>query len=173
MIVQACLNGSRAADYHPEVPRTPDQVARDGAACLRAGAAELHLHPRGIEGRESLDPAVQAATVRAVRAACPGTAFGVSTGGWIEGDALRTLACIAGWTELPDYASVNLSEPHAPAVIGLLRARGIGVEAGLATVAAAASDASRNRTTRTPPPNGNSDTSPIARAWSGPANSVT
>jgi uncharacterized protein (DUF849 family) len=36
---------------------------------------------------------------------------------------------------LPDYASVNLSEADAPAVVGLLDRMGVGIEAGLATVA--------------------------------------
>ena len=61
--------------------------------------------------------------------------LGVSTGAWIEGDEKRTRDCIAAWRELPDYASVNLSEQDAPAVIALLHSKGIGVEAGLATVA--------------------------------------
>ena len=39
------------------------------------------------------------------------------------------------WNELPDYASVNLSEPDAPAVMELLRHRGIAIEAGLASIA--------------------------------------
>src|ERR1017187_8512477 len=110
MIVQACLNGARPAGFHPSLPLTAETLARDAAACVAAGAAELHLHPRGSDGRESLAPAVMDATVPAVRLACPGTLVGVSTGAWIEGDADRTLACIGGWCELPDYASVNLSE---------------------------------------------------------------
>ena len=77
--------------------------------CVAAGAAELHIHPRGPDGRESLS-AVDA-TVLAVRRACPGTLIGVSTGAWIENDAERTRKCISMWKELPDYASVNLSEP--------------------------------------------------------------
>lgn len=133
MIVQACLNGARPRDYHAELPITPDDMARQGAACLASGAAELHLHPRGVDGRESL--AAVDETIRAVRRACPGSLVGVSTGAWIEGDADRTRQCIAGWGELPDYASVNLSEPDAPAVMEMLQGRGVGVEAGLATVA--------------------------------------
>ncbi|TIW73122.1 MAG: 3-keto-5-aminohexanoate cleavage protein, partial [Mesorhizobium sp.] len=45
------------------------------------------------------------------------------------------LVAIAGWHELPDYASVNLSETAAPVVMESLRQRGIGIEAGLATIA--------------------------------------
>jgi uncharacterized protein (DUF849 family) len=61
--------------------------------------------------------------------------IGVSTGAWIEKDERRTRDSISQWTELPDYASVNLSENDAPAVIRLLNQRGIGVEAGLASIA--------------------------------------
>lgn len=135
MIVQACPNGARPVAYHPALPLTAAAMAADAAACVAAGAAELHLHPRGPDGRESLAPAAVDATVLAVRRACPGTLVGVSTGAWIEGDADRTLAYVEGWRELPDYASVNLSEPGAPAVMERLWRRGIGVEAGLASVA--------------------------------------
>jgi uncharacterized protein (DUF849 family) len=133
MIVQACLNGARPNDYHPQLPVTAEAMARDGASCIAAGAAELHIHPRGPDGRETLTAVDE--TIRLVRNSCPGTLVGVSTGAWIEGDERRTRDCISAWRELPDYASVNLSEGDAPAVIALLDRVGVGVEAGLATVA--------------------------------------
>lgn len=133
MIVQACLNGARPADFHPCLPQTPQAIAADAAACIAAGAAELHIHPRAADGRESL--AAVDATVAAVREACPGTLIGVSTGAWIEDDITATRAAIAAWHILPDYASVNLSEPDAPAVMELLLSKAVGIEAGLATVA--------------------------------------
>jgi uncharacterized protein (DUF849 family) len=132
VIVQACLNGARPKDFHPRLPLTVEAMALDGAACVAAGSAELHLHVRGPDGQESLS-AVDA-TILAVRHACPGTLVGVSTGAWIENSEEQTRSRIASWRELPDYASVNLSERDAPAVIELLHRRGIGVEAGLATV---------------------------------------
>ena len=132
MIVQACINGARAADYHPRLPLTVDCMAADAKACIAAGAAELHIHPRA-DGRESLAAIDQ--TIPAIRAACPGTFIGVSTGAWIEKDVMRTRDRIRQWTALPDYASVNLSEKDAPAVISLLGEIGVGVEAGFATVA--------------------------------------
>lgn len=133
MIVQACINGARPRDFHPKLPLTTQDMASDAAACVAAGAAELHIHPRNADGRESL--AAVDETVLAVRQACPGTLIGVSTGAWIENDVARTRAAIAGWRELPDYASVNLSEADAPGVMELLRQRGVGIEAGLATIA--------------------------------------
>jgi uncharacterized protein (DUF849 family) len=71
----------------------------------------------------------------ALRARLPGTLIGISTGAWIEADPDRTLACIGSWRVPPDYASVNLAEPAAPAVMHALHRRGIGIEAGLASVA--------------------------------------
>ena len=133
MIVQACINGARRSDYHPRLPLTAETMASDAAACVVAGAAELHIHPRGVDGRESL--AAVDATILAVRSSCPGTLVGVSTGAWIEKDEARTRDAIAAWRELPDYASVNLSESDAPAIIELLQRRGVGVEAGLGSVA--------------------------------------
>lgn len=133
MIIQACLNGARPNDYHARLPTNSAELARDGLACVDAGAAELHIHPRSTDGSESL--AAVDDTLRAVRQACPGTLIGVSTGSWIEGEEERTRSCISAWRELPDYASVNLSERDAPAVIALLLEIGVGVEAGLATAA--------------------------------------
>jgi uncharacterized protein (DUF849 family) len=132
MIVQACLNGARPHGYHPRLPVTPADLADDAAAVVRAGAGEIHLHVRDGECRESLAPADVDVTLAAVRAVVPGTLVGISTGAWIELDDDRRLAHIAAWRELPDYASVNLSEPGATAVIERLHRRGIGIEAGLA-----------------------------------------
>lgn len=132
MIVQACINGARPFDYHPALPLTVEAMARDSAASVAAGAAEIHLHARAADGRESL--AAVDETIRLVRRACPGTLLGVSTGAWIENDQRRTRDYIAVWRVLPDYASVNLSEPDSPAIIDLLHGMGVGVEAGLASV---------------------------------------
>lgn len=133
MIVQACINGARPNDYHPGLPTTAAAIASDCAACVNAGAGELHIQPRGRDGRESLLAVDD--TMLAVRRYCPGTLIGVSTGAWIEGDEKRTRDCISRWNVLPDYASVNLSEADAPAVMELLGRMGVGIEAGLATVA--------------------------------------
>lgn len=132
MFVQACLNGARPTGYHPDLPTDSRSLAASAARAVRAGAGELHVHPRGSDGRESLQAAVIDEAVGALRARLPGTAIGVSTGSWIEGDGAPTLSAIGSWSELPDYASVNLGEPHALDVIRLLLERGIGVEAGLA-----------------------------------------
>ncbi|MGO7181821.1 3-keto-5-aminohexanoate cleavage protein [Rhizobium brockwellii] len=133
MIVQACINGARPRDFHPLIPLTIDAMVRDAAASVAAGAAELHIHPRGADGKESLVAVDD--TVGALRRACPGTLIGVSTGAWIERDREKTREAIRRWRVLPDYASVNLSEDDAPGVMQLLRQKCVGIEVGLASLA--------------------------------------
>jgi uncharacterized protein (DUF849 family) len=132
MIVQACLNGGKRSSDHPAVPTTIQALVRDGLNVLRVGASELHLHVRNASGLESLAPEDVDATIKALRKALPGTLIGISTGAWIEKDDDRTLAYISRWSIPPDYASVNLREKNAPAVMETLHRRGIGIEAGIA-----------------------------------------
>ena len=55
-MLQACLNGTRTRDEHPAVPLRADELAREAAASVAAGADALHLHPRDGDGRETMDP---------------------------------------------------------------------------------------------------------------------
>ncbi|HEX2085598.1 MAG TPA: 3-keto-5-aminohexanoate cleavage protein [Solirubrobacteraceae bacterium] len=129
VLLKACLNGARSPREHPALPVTAAQLAADAAACVAAGAGAIHLHPRGGDGRESLEAAVIDPVVARVRAACR-VPVGVATGAWVEPDPERRAALVAAWRE-PDFASVNLSEEGAPGVMRALLAAGIGVEAGV------------------------------------------
>jgi uncharacterized protein (DUF849 family) len=129
VLLQAALNGPYGRDHHAAVPVSAAELVRDGAACVRAGAGALHLHPRDGDGRESLSAAVVDAVVAGVRAAS-GVPVGVSTGAWIEPDVDRRIALVGRWRE-PDYASVNVSETGAAGVMRALRSAGIGIEAGV------------------------------------------
>lgn len=137
MLLKACLNGARPVGAHPALPVTPDALAEAARRAVAAGAGAIHLHPRGDDGAESLDGAAVGAAVAAVRAAVPGTPVGVTTGAWVEPDVERRLAAVAGWRELPDFASVNTHEDGMEAVAAALLDRGVGVEAGIWTVEAA------------------------------------
>lgn len=134
-MIQACLNGRRTRSEHAGIPLTPEDLAREGRAAVEAGATLLHVHPRGADGKETLEPEARAATLRAMRAACPGVEISVTTGLWITGDAARRLAAIARWTEWPEVASVNISEAGAVELIDLLVGHGVGIELGVASVA--------------------------------------
>ena len=132
MLLQAALNGPFGKDVHPQLPVSEAELARDGAACVAAGARAIHLHPRDADGSERLDARVVDGADAAVRDAC-GVPVGVSTGAWIEPDLGRRLALLAGWSA-PDYASVNLSEDGAAETMRTLLDAGIGIEAGVWSV---------------------------------------
>jgi uncharacterized protein (DUF849 family) len=126
--LQAALNGDRS---HPAVPRTPRELAAEGRAAVRAGAEALHLHPYDEHGRETLAAEPCAATLRAVRAACPGVPISLSTSAAIEPDPERRRALVAAWTELPDLVTANQGEAGIRELCEHLVGRGVGVEAGL------------------------------------------
>jgi uncharacterized protein (DUF849 family) len=137
-MLQACLNGQRPRSDHAAVPLAPQELAADASRAVAAGAAELHVHPRGPGGRDTVEPGAAGATVRAIRAACPGVPLGLTTGLWTtDGDAERRHAFVEAWEELPDYVSVNLAEPGSAELCALLARRGVGVEAGVWTIAEA------------------------------------
>ena len=102
---------------------------------MAAGAQALHLHAYDDEGRETLAAEPCAAALRAVRASCPGVPVSLSTSAAIEPDPARREALVAAWTELPELASVNQGERGAAELCDLLMARGVGVEAGLLSLA--------------------------------------
>ena len=132
-LLQACLNGARQPGEHPALPRSPEALAIEARRAVDAGAGALHIHPRDADGAEALEADSVGSALSAVRAACPGVPVGISTGAWIEPELERRLALVRGWEQLPDFASVNLSEEGAAEVCSALIGAGIGVEAGLWT----------------------------------------
>jgi uncharacterized protein (DUF849 family) len=132
VLLQAALNGALTKDDHPAVPISAVELALDAAACVAAGAGAIHMHPRDRRGHEVLDAETVDAVVATVKAACH-VPVGVSTGAWIEPELELRLELVAAWTE-PDFASVNLSEPGAAAIMKALIGAGIGIEAGVWTV---------------------------------------
>lgn len=133
MLLQAALNGPFTKADHPMIPMSAEELARDAAQCVAAGAGAIHLHPRDREGNERLDPEVVDSVVSVVRRAC-GVPVGVSTGAWIEPDLPRRLELIRHWTE-PDYASVNVCEQGSSEVAQALLEAGVAIEAGVWTPA--------------------------------------
>ena len=131
-MLQACLNGRRPRGDHPAVPLTPEELAADARRAIAAGAAELHVHPRAPGGADTTEPGAAGATVRAIRAACPGVPLGLTTGLWTtDGDAELRHAQVEAWEDLPDYVSVNIAEPGSAELCELLGGRGVGIEAGV------------------------------------------
>ncbi len=115
------------------MPVSAAELAADAAACVRAGAEAIHLHPRDAGGREALSAEVVDGVVAVVADAC-GVPVGVSTGAWIEPGLERRLELVSAW-RAPAYASVNVSEAGWTEVAEVLLGAGIGVEAGVWSVA--------------------------------------
>ena len=130
ILLEACLNGSGTTEEHPAIPRTPAELAAEGRAAVEAGAQVLHLHPYDESGAETFAAGPCAATLRAVRAACPGVPISLSTSEEIEPHPQR-LEAIARWTELPELVTANQGEAGIVELCELLIARGVGIEAGL------------------------------------------
>ncbi|MFJ4223679.1 3-keto-5-aminohexanoate cleavage protein [Microbacterium sp. NPDC089695] len=130
-LLQVCINGAQDLAQHPALPADPQLAAVDAERAVAAGAGAIHMHPKDTGGRDSMAAEDVAAWVRALRAACPGTPLGVTTGAWIHPDADRRVQAIARWTELPDFASVNWHEAGAARVAEMLHRRGVRIEAGI------------------------------------------
>jgi uncharacterized protein (DUF849 family) len=132
LLLQAALNGDRD---HPALPRTPAELAAEARAAVSAGARVLHLHPYDDRRGQTFDAAPCSAALRAVRAVCPGIPISLSTSAAIERDMQRRYTQIAGWTDLPDLVTANQGEPGIVELCELLLGRGVGIEAGLLSVA--------------------------------------
>jgi uncharacterized protein (DUF849 family) len=130
--LQAALNGDRTKAAHPATPVSVEELARDAAACVAAGARAIHMHPRNPNGHETLDAGIVDEVVARVRDAC-GVPVGVTTSAEIEPNPERRLRLVEDWRE-PDYTSVNLSEPGALELMEILAGIGIGIEAGVWSV---------------------------------------
>lgn len=130
-MIQVCVNGARGSHEHPALSDSPALMASAAADAVAAGAREVHLHPKGGAGEDSLGAEDVATWVRAFRERCPGVPLGVTTGAWSLPDPRARVAAVSGWTTLPDLASVNWHEEGAAEVASVLRRLGVGVEAGI------------------------------------------
>jgi uncharacterized protein (DUF849 family) len=131
VLIECALNGGRTRAEHPGVPCTPQELADSAREAVAAGAGAAHFHVRDRDGRESLESDDVARAVEAVRAAIPGTPFGVSTGAWIVPDVKARHEKVAQWKMLPPFASINFNEEGGVALAQLLISRGVGIEAGV------------------------------------------
>jgi uncharacterized protein (DUF849 family) len=134
-LLEVALNGHRTPAEHPAIPRTPAELAREARASVDAGANVLHVHAYE-NGEETLTAEPCAAMLRAIHEACPGVPISQTTALYIAGDdPERRLALIAAWTELPELVTANQGEDGIVELCEHLLERGVGIEAGLLSVA--------------------------------------
>jgi len=129
-MIKAALNGGRTRAEHPNIPITPEELAGSAREAIAAGAACIHFHVRGPDGKESLTSEHVERSLKAIRKAIP-EPVGVSTGAWILRNTALRYQLVSQWTTLPDFASVNFNEDGAVALADLLLSRDVPIEAGL------------------------------------------
>ena len=72
VIISVALNGGMQQDRDGAVvPKQPAEIGEAAARCWEAGAAMVHVHARGPDGRNSGDPAIYAEIIRQIRARSP------------------------------------------------------------------------------------------------------
>ena len=108
----------------------------------------IHLHAYDATGRETLAGGPCAAALRAVRGACPGVPISLTTSAAIEPDPRRRFELVGQWTVLPDLVTANQGEPGILELCESLMDRGIGIEAGLLSLADAESFVGRSLVNR-------------------------
>lgn len=126
--LQVALNGDR---LHDAVPKTPEAIAADTEAVVKAGAHSVHVHAFDADGRETLHAAECAAALTAIRARCPGIPVSLTTSASIERDPAKRLALVKAWTVLPDLVTANQGEEGIAELSAYLLSRGVKIEAGL------------------------------------------
>ena len=112
MFLQACLNGSRPPGDHERAAADPGRArARRRARSPRRAPSRCTCTRAAPTAARASSPSTAAPRWRALREAAPKLEISLSTGLWItDGDVERRLACVRGWTELPDCVSLNVSE---------------------------------------------------------------
>lgn len=89
VIIMARINEYRPRDPNPNVPFTPEEIARTAAECEQAGASIVHFHARQSDGSPSHDPALYLEIIQKIRA-CSDVIIDSTLGqNTIKGDAAR------------------------------------------------------------------------------------
>ena len=72
VIISVALNGGMQQDREGAViPKQPDEIGEAASRCWEAGAAMVHVHARGPDGKNSGDRAIYAEIIRQIRARSP------------------------------------------------------------------------------------------------------
>ncbi len=109
LIITAAITGAETTrEMNPTLPITPEEQAKAAAACVKAGAAVIHLHVRDEQGKPTQSLDRFRASIEAIRAACdPAPIIQVSTGGAVGEAMEKRVAPIVHLK--PEMASLNIA----------------------------------------------------------------
>ena len=72
MLIQAWLNGNRELGEHSALPVTLEELAYTTHLVIEVGAQAIHIHPRRVDGAETLNAEDCAAAISTIRTSSPG-----------------------------------------------------------------------------------------------------
>ena len=82
LVITVALTGNvPTKEMNPNLPVTPDEIARDVRRCADAGAVMFHVHARDKEQKPTLDINVFKENVRKIKEVAPEVIIQLSTGG--------------------------------------------------------------------------------------------
>lgn len=115
LIIEVRVNEYAMRDENPNVPWTPDEIARDAAAIQAAGASVLHFHARKPDGSPDHAYEAYAAVIRAIRGASDLMVHPTLGQITVQGDEAR-VAHIPRLAEdprlRPEFASLDLGSTN-------------------------------------------------------------
>ena len=112
IVTAALLGNGTTKEMNPAVPYTPEEIARDAVACVRAGASIIHIHVRDDQGRATMETQrfidAHTAVAEALEREGLDAILNLSTGG-LGSDELRTAHIEAIRPEMCSYnpGSIN------------------------------------------------------------------
>lgn len=112
IVTAALLGNGTTKEMNPAVPYTPEEIARDAVACVKAGASIIHIHVRDDQGRATMETQrfidAHTAVAEALDREGLDAILNLSTGG-IGSDELRTAHIEAIQPEMCSYnpGSIN------------------------------------------------------------------
>lgn len=112
IVTAALLGNGTTKEMNPAVPYTPEEIARDAVACVRAGASIIHIHVRDDQGRATMETQrfidAHTAVAEALEREGLDAILNLSTGG-LGSDELRTAHIEAIQPEMCSYnpGSIN------------------------------------------------------------------
>jgi len=131
MLIKIALNGARPKKQNKHIPQSLPDIENEVKLLFENGHKVFHIHCYDKNGNESLNPKDVNNLVSLVKNISPEIQIGISSGDWIEPDLSKRKSCIEGWTNVPDFISVNIIEDDAIEISELLLSRGVKIEAGL------------------------------------------
>jgi 3-keto-5-aminohexanoate cleavage enzyme len=112
IITAAIVGAETTRAQNPHLPITAEELGREAAACVRAGASVIHLHARDDQGNASQDTERFRAAIREIRKQTKdlgGVIIQTSTGGAVGmpvAERAGPLGCTGA--DAPDMATLNV-----------------------------------------------------------------